>query len=62
MSIDSKEDMIKGKTNQAVGKVTNDDKKELKGKIQEKVAQAKEKGEDVIDKVAKKVNKKNDSK
>jgi len=62
MSIDSKEDMIKGKTNQAVGKVTNDDKKELKGEIQEKVAQAKEKGEDVIDKVAKKVNKKNDSK
>lgn len=52
--------MIKGKTNQVVGKATDDDKKELKGKIQEKVSQAKEKGEEVVDKVAKKINKNSD--
>ncbi|KRK63831.1 MULTISPECIES: CsbD family protein [Companilactobacillus] len=56
MSIDSKKDMIKGKTNETVGKATGDDKKELKGKIQEKVSQAKEKTDDIVDKVAEKIN------
>ncbi|WP_099974949.1 CsbD family protein [Lactobacillus terrae] len=58
MSLESKKDIIKGKTNQAVGKVTSDDKRELKGKVQDKVGKAKEKAEDIVDKVAEKINKK----
>ncbi|HJF88193.1 MAG: CsbD family protein [Companilactobacillus sp.] len=60
MSTDSKKDMIKGKTNETVGKATDDDKKELKGKIQEKVGQAKEKADNIVDKVAEKINKKSE--
>ena len=60
MSVDSKKDIIKGKTNQTVGKITDDDKKELKGKVQEKVGQVKDKANEMVDKVAKKINKKSD--
>lgn len=58
MSIESKEDMIKGKTNQAVGKVSGNDKQELKGKAQEAISKAKEQVDETVDKVAKKINKK----
>ncbi|MFH5811027.1 CsbD family protein [Companilactobacillus sp. FL22-1] len=58
MSIESKKDMIKGKTNETVGKATGNEKKELKGKVQEKVGQAKEKADDMLDKVAGKINNK----
>ncbi|WP_129045143.1 CsbD family protein [Companilactobacillus metriopterae] len=58
MSLESKKDIIKGKTDQAVGKVTGDDKRELKGKVQDKVGKAKEKADDIVDKVAEKINKK----
>ena len=58
MSIESKEDMIKGKTNQAVGKVSGNDKQELKGKAQEAVSKAKEQVDETVDKVAKKINQK----
>ncbi len=58
MSIESKEDMIKGKTNQAVGKVSGNDKQELKGKAQEAISKAKEQVDETVDKVAKKINQK----
>lgn len=60
MSIDSKKDIVKGKSNEAVGKITDNNKKELKGKLQEKVGQAKEKADDVVDKIAKKINDKSE--
>lgn len=59
MSIDSKKDMIKGKTNQAVGKASGNDKQELKGKAQETLGKAKERVDDAVDKVAEKLNQKN---
>ncbi|AKP04183.1 hypothetical protein [Companilactobacillus pabuli] len=58
MSIESKEDMIKGKTNQAVGKVSGNDKQELKGKAQEAISKTKEQVDETVDKVAKKINQK----
>lgn len=58
MSIESKEDMIKGKTNQAVGKVSGNDKQELKGKVQEAISKTKEQVDETVDKVAKKINQK----
>lgn len=39
-----------------VGKVTDDKSKELKGKAQQKAGEAKEKGKDIADNVAKDVN------
>ena len=59
MSIDSKKDMIKGKTNQAVGKASGNDKQELKGKAQETLGKTKERVDDAVDKVAEKLNQKN---
>lgn len=58
MSIESKEDMIKGKTNQAIGKASGNDKQELKGKAQETISKAKEQVDETVDKVAKKINQK----
>ena len=49
-------DKIKGKVNEAVGKLTDDEKQELKGKAQQKVGEAKEKGKDVTDDLAGKIN------
>lgn len=56
MSIESKKDLVKGKTNQVVGKASGDDKQELKGKAQEAIGKVKEKADEVVDKVAQKVN------
>ena len=53
-------DKIKGKVNEAVGKVTDDEKQELKGKAQQKTGEVKEKGKEVTDDLADKVNKKID--
>ena len=53
-------DKIKGKVNEVVGKLTDDEKQELKGKAQQKVGEAKEKGKEMTDDVADKVNKKVD--
>lgn len=53
-------DKIKGKVNEAVGKMTDDEKQELKGKAQQKAGEAKEKGKEVTDDLADKVNKKID--
>lgn len=53
-------DQIKGKVNEAVGKLTDDEKQELKGKAQQKVGDAKEKGKEATDNLADKVNKKID--
>ena len=50
--------MIKGKTNQAVGKVSGNDKQELKGKAQEAISKTKEQVDETVDKVAKKINQK----
>ena len=49
-------DKIKGKVNEVVGKVTDDKSKELKGKVQQKAGEAKEKGKEVADNIAKDVN------
>lgn len=53
-------DKIKGKVNEVVGKVTDDKSKELKGKAQQKVGDAKEKGKNVADDVAGDINKRID--
>ena len=53
-------DKIKGKVNEAVGKLTDDEKQELKGKAQQKVGEAKEKGKEMTNDVAGKVNRKVD--
>ncbi|CAJ1195898.1 hypothetical protein CPEBRM1_ABPJDJAI_01713 [Companilactobacillus paralimentarius] len=60
MSVDSKKDAIKDKTNQAVGKASGNDKQELKGKVQEAMGKAKDKVDEAVDKVAHKVNEKTD--
>lgn len=60
MSVESKKDMVKDKTNQAVGKASGDDKQELKGKAQEAMGKVKDKADEVVDKVAHKINKKDD--
>lgn len=56
MSLDSKKDQVKGKVNEEVGKATGDDKKELKGKSEGLLGKAKEKIDDLTDKVAEKIN------
>ncbi|MGR3742216.1 CsbD family protein [Companilactobacillus sp. DQM5] len=56
MSLESKKDQVKGKINEEVGKATGDDKKELKGKAEGLLGKAKDKLEDLGDKVAKKIN------
>ena len=50
--------MIKGKTNQAVGKASGNDKQELKGKAQEAIGKAKERVDETVDRVAEKINQK----
>ena len=49
-------EQVEGKVTEAKGKVTGDDSEELKGKINEKYGEAKEKAEDLVDEVAGKVN------
>lgn len=49
-----------GKVTEAIGKVTGDDSKELKGKIKGKIGEAEEKVKEKIDEVASKVNDKLD--
>ncbi len=61
MSVDSKKDQIKGKTNQAVGKASGDDTKELKGKVQDSLGKAKDKVDETVEKASKKINDKLDS-
>lgn len=56
MSLESKKDQVKGKVNEEVGKATGDDKKELKGKAEGILGKAKDKIDDLTDKVAKKLN------
>ncbi|WP_071131128.1 CsbD family protein [Enterococcus timonensis] len=50
------EDKIKGKLNELKGKVTNDASEELKGKVQQKVGDAKEDADKKKDEAAKKAN------
>lgn len=53
-------DELKGKVNEAKGKVTDDESTELKGKIQQGFGKAKDKAKEAADDVAGKINKKID--
>lgn len=53
-------DELKGKVNEAKGKVTDDESTELKGKIQQGFGKAKDKAKETADGVAGKINKKID--
>lgn len=53
-------DEIKGKVNEAKGKVTDDESTELKGKVQQKFGEAKDAAKDKMNKAAGKVNEKLD--
>lgn len=53
-------DELKGKVNEAKGKVTDDETTELKGKIQQGFGKAKEKAKEAADDIAGKINKKTD--
>ena len=53
-------DELKGKVNEAKGKVTDDETTELKGKIQQGFGKAKDKAKETSDDVAGKINKKAD--
>lgn len=56
MSFASKKDQVKGKVNETVGKITNNDQQELKGKTQAATGKAKEKLDQLAENVAEKVN------
>ncbi|WP_261807014.1 CsbD family protein [Lapidilactobacillus luobeiensis] len=56
MSFASKKDQVKGKVNETVGKITNNDQQELKGKAQAATGKAKEKLDQLAENVAEKVN------
>ncbi|MFC6315894.1 CsbD family protein [Lapidilactobacillus achengensis] len=60
MSFASEKDQVKGKLNETVGKVTNNDQQELKGKAQAATGKAKEKLDQLAENVAEKVNEKLD--
>lgn len=53
-------DELKGKGNEAKGKVTDDETTELKGKFQQGFGKAKDKAKETADDVAGKINKKLD--
>lgn len=55
-------DELKGKVNEAKGKVTDDESTELKGKIQQGFGKAKDKAKETADDVAGMINKKLDKK
>lgn len=49
-------DKAKGKFNETVGEITDDESQELKGKLQQKKAEAEEDFEEAKDSVADKIN------
>ena len=49
-------DELKGKITETKGKLTGDESEELKGKLQQEYGKAKEKAEEAIDEVSKKLN------
>ncbi len=53
-------DELKGKLNEAKGKITDDESTELKGKIQQGLGKAKDKAKETVDEAAGKLNKKLD--
>ena len=53
---DIEKDRVKGKFNEAVGEVTDDEAQELKGKLQQKKADLREDFEEAKDKVSEKIN------
>lgn len=54
--IQNVKDKIAGKTKEAVGKLTNDEELELKGKIQSSTSDLKEKAGDIKNSIAGKIN------
>lgn len=55
-------DELKGKANEAAGKMNDDEKQELKGKAQQELGKAKDKADEVTEDLAGKVNDKLDRK
>lgn len=53
---DIEKDRVKGKFNEAMGKATDDEAQELKGKLQQKKADIKEDIEEAKEKVTRKIN------
>lgn len=53
---DIERDRVKGKFNEAMGKATDDEAQELKGKLQQKKADIKEDIEEAKEKVTRKIN------
>lgn len=53
---DVEKDRVKGKFNEAMGKATDDEAQELKGKLQQKKADIKEDIEEAKEKVTRKIN------
>lgn len=53
---DIEKDRVKGKFNEAMGKATDDEAQELKGKLQQKKADVKEDIEEAKEKVTRKIN------
>lgn len=53
---DVEKDRVKGKFNEAMGKATDDEAQELKGKLQQKKADIKEDIEEAKEKATRKIN------